>query len=121
LLPEPPDTPRRRQAAERESDRRCGGDALPALDYATGSRGRAGPPAGALDRWAVFALPLLLLALIAQAAFHFRDALAATSRRPSRCWSGPRALLGCSVGPLQESSGLSIDRTCRRTPRIAGC
>ncbi|MBK9701973.1 MAG: DUF3426 domain-containing protein [Betaproteobacteria bacterium] len=85
-------------------------DALPALDYANRfARPRGGRLPGALDRWAVFALPLLLLALIAQAAFHFRDALAAHVPAAKPLLVRACALLGCSVGPLQESSGLSID------------
>ncbi|MBK9674969.1 MAG: DUF3426 domain-containing protein [Betaproteobacteria bacterium] len=113
LLPEPPDTAAAPPGpAERESDEAlpAAADALPALDYANRfARPRGGRLPGALDRWAVFALPLLLLALIAQAAFHFRDALAAHVPAAKPLLVRACALLGCSVGPLQESSGLSID------------
>ncbi|MBK7792298.1 MAG: DUF3426 domain-containing protein [Betaproteobacteria bacterium] len=97
--------------AERDGDETLpAAGTVPAVDYANRfARPRGGRLPGALDRWAVFALPLLLLALIAQAAFHFRDALAAHVPAAKPLLVRACALLGCSVGPLQESSGLSID------------
>ena len=74
--------------------------------YARPRRGRLG---NALGRVAVLAAPLLLVLLIAQAAFHFRDALAAHAPATKPLLVRACAVLGCTVGPLHEASGLSID------------
>jgi hypothetical protein len=110
-LPEPLDDAATAAPAERDGDDALpAAGAAPAVDYANRfARPRGGRLPGAVDRLAVFALPLLLLALIAQAAFHFRDALAAHVPAAKPLLVRACALLGCSVGPLQESSGLSID------------
>lgn len=62
-----------------------------------------------VNRLSAIAIPVLLLALAAQAAFHFRDALAAH-------WPGMRGPLqrmcsaaGCEVHPLKEIGALAID------------
>jgi len=55
------------------------------------------------------AIPLLLLVLVFQAGFHFRDAIAAR-------WPGAKPalvrwcdMLGCTIRPLHDIGGLSID------------
>jgi len=65
--------------------------------------------ASLLNRLSAIAIPLLLLALAAQATFHFRDALAAH-------WPALRGPLqrmcsaaGCEVRPLREIAALAID------------
>jgi predicted Zn finger-like uncharacterized protein len=82
----------------------------PAIDYEERfARPRWGRWSGALDKLSVLALPLLLLALIAQATFHFRDSLAAHVPSAKPMLVRACAALGCSIRPLQESGGLSID------------
>ena len=101
---EPPDEPGSVDAPLPERE------AGPEVDYAERfSRPRRTRFKGLFDKLAVLALPLLLLALIAQAAFHFRDALAAHVPATKPTLVKACALLGCSIGPLQEASGLSID------------
>jgi predicted Zn finger-like uncharacterized protein len=73
------------------------------------TRPRGGRFGDGLGRIAVLAAPLLLLLLIAQAAFHFRDALAAHVPATKPLLVRACALVGCSVGPLHEAAGLSID------------
>jgi predicted Zn finger-like uncharacterized protein len=73
------------------------------------ARPRGGRFGRLLGRLGVVAAPLLLLLLIAQAAFHFRDALAAHVPASKPLLVRACAVLGCSVGPLHEASGLSID------------
>jgi len=100
-LPAPPEGPRTEGAAPaRVAD----------ADYENRfSRPRRGRFGDVLGRVAVLAAPLLLLLLIAQAAFHFRDALAAHVPATKPLLVRACALLGCSVGPLHEAAGLSID------------
>ena len=78
---------------------------------------------GLLDKLAVLALPLLLLALIAQAAFHFRDALAAHVPATKPALVEACALLGCAIGPLRDGAAAcrSTPRTCRPIRRIGDC
>jgi predicted Zn finger-like uncharacterized protein len=73
------------------------------------TRPRGGRIGDVLGRVAVLAAPLLLLLLIAQAAFHFRDALAAHIPATKPLLVRACAVVGCSVGPLHEAAGLSID------------
>jgi predicted Zn finger-like uncharacterized protein len=101
---DPPDGPGNVDAPAPERE------AGPQIDYAERfSHPRRTRLKGVFDKLAVLALPLLLLALIAQAAFHFRDALAAHVPATKPTLVKACALLGCTVGPLQEASGLSID------------
>lgn len=67
---------------------------------------------GALDRMGAVALPLLLIALIAQTAFHFRDHLAAQVPAAKPALAAACAVLGCTISPLRDSDNggaLSID------------
>jgi predicted Zn finger-like uncharacterized protein len=64
---------------------------------------------GALEKLYPVALPLLLLALIGQAAFHFRDALAAHVPAIKPALVRICQVVGCAVDPLRDSAGLSID------------
>ena len=107
---------RRRALPEREAG--------PEVDYAERfSRPRRTRFKGLFDKLAVLALPLLLLALIAQAAFHFRDALAA--HVPA---TKPTLVKACALAGLQRSARCrrraacrSTRRTCRPIRRIADC
>jgi predicted Zn finger-like uncharacterized protein len=101
---DPPDGPGNVEAPSPERE------AGPQIDYAERfSHPRRTRLKGVFDKLAVLALPLLLLALMAQAAFHFRDALAAHVPAAKPTLVKACAFLGCTVGPLQEASGLSID------------
>jgi predicted Zn finger-like uncharacterized protein len=67
---------------------------------------------GVLDRMGTVAVPLLLIALIAQAAFHFRDHLAAQVPAAKPALAAACAVLGCAISPLRDSDNggaLSID------------
>jgi len=57
----------------------------------------------------VAAVPLLLLALVVQAAFHWREVLAAHSPATRPVFASACAVLGCSIRPLRDVAGLSID------------
>jgi predicted Zn finger-like uncharacterized protein len=63
----------------------------------------------ALERAYPVALPLLLLLLIGQAAFHFRDALAAHLPAAKPVLTRVCEALGCGINPLRDSAGLAID------------
>lgn len=54
-------------------------------------------------------IPLLLLALLAQALFHFRDTLAANSPTFKPMLVRACAAIGCAIQPLRSVSALSID------------
>lgn len=54
-------------------------------------------------------IPLLLLALLAQALFHFRDTLAANSPALKPLLARACAVVGCTIQPLRSVSALSID------------
>jgi predicted Zn finger-like uncharacterized protein len=67
---------------------------------------------GALDKASAIALPLLLVALIAQATFHFRDYLAAHVPAAKPALAKACAVLGCAISPLRDGDNggaLSID------------
>lgn len=55
------------------------------------------------------AIPILLVALIGQAAFHFRDALAAHWPQTRGALNQMCAAAGCTVRPLRDVAALSID------------
>jgi predicted Zn finger-like uncharacterized protein len=55
------------------------------------------------------AIPILLVALIGQAAFHFRDALAAHWPQTRPALNQMCAAAGCAVRPLRDVAALSID------------
>lgn len=63
----------------------------------------------ALERAYPIALPLLLLLLLGQAAFHFRDALAAHLPAAKPVLTRVCEALGCGINPLRDSAGLAID------------
>jgi predicted Zn finger-like uncharacterized protein len=67
---------------------------------------RKSPIASAL---LVAAVPLLLLALVAQAAIHWREVLAAHFPATRPVFASACAVLGCTVRPLRDVAGLSID------------
>lgn len=73
------------------------------------TRSRRGRWSRVADKLTVLGLPVLLLALLGQAVFHFRDALAAHVPALKPVLVRTCALIGCTIGPLHESSGLSID------------
>ena len=54
-------------------------------------------------------MPLLLVALVAQAAFHWRDVLAAHFPAARPALSGACAAVGCVIRPLHDVAGLSIE------------
>jgi predicted Zn finger-like uncharacterized protein len=65
-----------------------------------------------LDKASAIALPLLLVALIAQATFHFRDYLAAHVPAAKPALAKACAVLGCAISPLRDGDNggaLSID------------
>jgi len=55
------------------------------------------------------AIPILLLLLAGQAAFHYRDALAARWPAVKPLMARACTFAGCSIRPLQDSNGLSIE------------
>ncbi|MEO9161125.1 MAG: DUF3426 domain-containing protein [Casimicrobiaceae bacterium] len=55
------------------------------------------------------AILLLLLALVAQAVFEYRDTLAAHAPFTRPLLQGACDLLGCTIDPLRDSAALSID------------
>ena len=55
------------------------------------------------------AIPVLVLALLAQALFHFRDTLAANSPTLKPMLVRACAAVGCTIQPLRSVSALSID------------
>jgi predicted Zn finger-like uncharacterized protein len=55
------------------------------------------------------AIPVLVLALVAQALFHFRDTLAANSPTLKPALVRTCAVVGCTIQPLRSVSALSID------------
>ena len=55
------------------------------------------------------AIPLLAVALVLQAVFHFRDALAAHMPAMQARASRLCAVAGCAIRPLRDVSALSID------------
>lgn len=63
----------------------------------------------ALERAYPIALPLLLLLLLGQAAFHFRDALAAHLPAAKPVLTRVCEVVGCGISPLRDSAGLAID------------
>jgi len=63
----------------------------------------------ALTALYVAAIPLLLIALAAQAIFHFRDALAAHWPQTRPVLAQMCAAAGCTVRPLRDVAALSID------------
>ncbi len=63
----------------------------------------------ALERAYPIVLPLLLLLLLGQAAFHFRDALAAHLPAAKPVLTRVCEALGCGINPLRDSAGLAID------------
>jgi hypothetical protein len=72
----------------------------------------------ALTALYVAAIPLLLVALAAQAIFHFRDALAAHWPQTRPALAQMCAATGCTVRPLRDVAALSIDASiCRPIPR----
>jgi predicted Zn finger-like uncharacterized protein len=74
--------------------------------FAPPKQRRSSPIASAL---LVAAVPLLLLALGAQAALHWRDVLGAHFPATRPLLAGACAALGCSVRPLHDIAGLSIE------------
>ena len=70
-------------------------------------RPRRRPPA--LTALYVAAIPILLIALVGQALFHFRDALAAHWPQTRPALTQMCAAAGCSVRPLRDVAALSID------------
>lgn len=67
------------------------------------ARSRAAKIAGAIG------IPLLLLALVLQAVFHFRDALAAYAPATKPTLQRLCAAAGCTIRPLRDVAALSID------------
>ena len=63
----------------------------------------------ALTALYVAAIPILLVALIAQAIFHFRDALAAHWPQTRGALNQMCAAAGCAVRPLRDVAARSID------------
>ena len=62
--------------------------------------------------WSVLgmiAIPALAVALVLQALFHFRDALAAHSPASKPLLTRACALVGCAIRPLRDVAALSID------------
>jgi hypothetical protein len=55
------------------------------------------------------AIPLLTVALVLQAVFHFRDGLAAHVPATKAVLERMCALAGCTIRPLRDVSALSID------------
>jgi predicted Zn finger-like uncharacterized protein len=55
------------------------------------------------------AVPMLAIALVAQALFHFRDALAAHMPSTKPMLARACAVVGCTIRPLRDMSALSID------------
>ncbi|MEP7180956.1 MAG: DUF3426 domain-containing protein [Betaproteobacteria bacterium] len=58
--------------------------------------------------WAL-AIPVLVLLLVAQAVFHFRDAVAARWPAAKSALTTVCATAGCAIRPLHDIAGLSID------------
>lgn len=56
-----------------------------------------------------FAIPALVLALLLQAVFHFRDALAAHAPAVQPTLTRLCAVAGCAIRPLRDVGALSID------------
>ena len=54
-------------------------------------------------------IPVLVIALVAQALFHFRDALAANSPALKPALERACAMVGCTIQPLRSVSALSIE------------
>jgi predicted Zn finger-like uncharacterized protein len=82
----------------------------PEVDYVDRfTRSRRGRWSRLVEKLTVLGLPVLLLALTGQAVFHFRDALAARVPALKPMLVQACALVGCTIGPLHQSSGLSID------------
>lgn len=54
-------------------------------------------------------IPVLVIALVAQALFHFRDALAANSPGLKPVLVRACAMVGCTIAPLRSVSALSIE------------
>ena len=67
------------------------------------------------------AVPLLILALVGQTAFHFREALAVAWPALNPVMARMCAVLGCSVEAPREIADLAISRQISRPiPRIKG-
>lgn len=67
------------------------------------ARSRAAKIAGAIG------IPLLVVALVLQAVFHFRDALAAYAPATKPALQRLCAAAGCTIRPLRDVAALSID------------
>jgi len=67
------------------------------------------PPSRAGKARAVVAIPLLVAALVLQALFHFRDALAAHVPSAKPALVQLCAIAGCAIRPLRDVAALSID------------
>lgn len=67
------------------------------------------PPSRALRVLGAVAIPLLVVAFLLQAIFHFRDALAAHFPATKPVLSRACTILGCSVRPLRNVDALSIE------------
>jgi predicted Zn finger-like uncharacterized protein len=67
------------------------------------------PPSRSARALLVASVPVLLLALVAQAAFHWRDVLAAHFPASRAALTGACATLGCAIRPLRDVAGLSIE------------
>ena len=57
----------------------------------------------------MIAIPALAAALVLQALFHFRDALAAHAPSTKPMLTRACALVGCAIHPLKDVAALSID------------
>ncbi len=83
------------------------------FDFEIAEAAQAEPSPSGPPRWPNIllgaAVPILLLALVGQSVFHFRDALA--SRWPGTTPALARmcGVVGCVLHPLREIAGLSID------------
>lgn len=54
-------------------------------------------------------IPVLMLALVLQAVFHFRDSIAANWPRTKPLLTGACAVAGCAIRPLNDVDALTID------------
>jgi predicted Zn finger-like uncharacterized protein len=82
----------------------------PELAYASRFSASKARPRARLPAWVYgLLIPLLLIALGAQALFHFRDAIAARWPQTKPALIRLCALADCQLKPLQDISGLSIE------------
>jgi predicted Zn finger-like uncharacterized protein len=99
------------RAAERDAPAAARDEAVEEIAYEerfawSKQKKKLRPAAGALYG---VGIPLLVLLLVAQALFHFRDAVAARWPATKSPLTTACAAVGCAIRPLHDIGGLSID------------